>query len=506
VRERLSERLRMLTAGSRIALRRHQTLRAALDWSHALLAEQDQVVFRRLGVFSGGCTIEAAQQVAGDEQLDEWTVLDAIGRLVDKSLIVADGEDKPRYRMLESARAYALEKLAAAQETDALARRHAACYAGYVERIREELFAVGGTEDGFIGARTVEFDNFRAALKWSLCDKGDAGLALALLADASPLALVAASRAESDAWLLALRERLANVELTPRQGALHCAAEIAWSYMTTWVGSAGLDGRGSWPIVRRTLRPLGDRWTAYCGCMWALLDAWRGDVEAARAVLDEVRVLEDPDWPVWLPAYRLTNSIRFCHMAGEPSTEIGELPTMLARLQRDGDDAGRAACTIGTLLAEVSLLQGRFDESAQRLLALSEQGRQQRRDAMRMMQVFRPLILALTEIDRLDEARAVVAEAMPLVHRFDWRGVYAPALALLAARRGHPETAARLLAAGEARRSSVGGRLQFVERYAERRACELLAGVCDDNRLSTWRLEGVALSDDEFDRLVIAET
>ena len=139
----------MLTAGSRIALRRHQTLRAVLDWSHGLLEPQDQVVFRRLGVFSGGCTIEAVQQVASDEQIDQWAVLDAIGRLVDRSLIVADGDEQPRYRMLESARAYALEKLAAAEETDTLARRHASYCAAYAERIGAALFATGGTEDAF---------------------------------------------------------------------------------------------------------------------------------------------------------------------------------------------------------------------------------------------------------------------------------------------------------------------------------------------------------------------
>ena len=146
-------------------------------------------MFRRLGVFSGGCTIEAVQQVASDEQLDEWAVLDAIGRLVDKSLIVADGDERPRYRMLESARAYALEKLAAAQEIDALARRHATYIATYTERICEALFAVGGTEDSFLAAQAAEFDNLRAALNWSLGDGGDAGIALALLAHSSPLAL-----------------------------------------------------------------------------------------------------------------------------------------------------------------------------------------------------------------------------------------------------------------------------------------------------------------------------
>ena len=387
VRERLGERLRMLTAGSRIALRRHQTLRAALDWSHGLLEPQDQVVFRRLGVFSGGCTIEAVQQVASDEQLDEWAVLDAVGRLVDKSLIVADGEDRPRYRMLESARAYALEKLAAAQETDALARRHASYYAAYAERISDALFAAGGTEDGFIAARAAEFDNLRAALKWSLGDNGDVAIALALLGYASPLGWVAASRVEREAWLTALKQRLAIVELTPRQAALHCTAEISWGFMTAWHSSAGVDARGPWSSVRQTLQPLGERWTAYCACLWALVDAWRGRVEAARAVLDEVRQLEQPDWPAWLPAYCLSNTIRVSRMAGEfaGEKEISELPAMLARLQREGDGAGRTAFLIGTELAEECLLQGRFEEGAGRLLALAEQGRQQRRDAMRMM-------------------------------------------------------------------------------------------------------------------------
>ena len=384
------ERLRMLTAGSRIALRRHQTLRAVLDWSHGLLEPQDQVVFRRLGVFSGGCTIEAVQQVAGDERIDQWTMLDAIGRLVDRSLIVADGDEQPRYRMLESTRAYALEKLAAAEETDTLARRHASYCAGYAERIGAALFATGGTEDRFIAARAAEFDNLRAALKWSLGDYGEAGIALELLAHASPLAFLAASRAESEAWVSALKERLANVELPPRQAALHCAAEIPWGFMTAWHSSGSIHVRGPWPIARQTLRPLGERWTAYSACSWALMDGWRGDLDAARAVLDEVRQLEQPDWPAWLPATRVAIAIRVSSMAGESAREVGELPAMLARLEREGDGAGRAAFSIGTHLAEECLLQGRFEEGAWRLLALAEQGRRQRRDAIRMIWCFFP--------------------------------------------------------------------------------------------------------------------
>jgi predicted ATPase len=502
VRARLGERLRILTAGSRIALRRHQTLRAALDWSHSLLEEQDQVVFRRLGVFSGGCTVEAVQQVASDAQLDEWTVLDAIGRLVDRSLIVADGEDRPRYRMLESARAYALEKLAAARETDALARRHASCYAAYAERIHGVFFAAGGTEDGFIAARAAEFANLRAAIKWGLGEGGDAGIALVLLAHISPFGWVATSRAESEAWLSALKRCLANESLAPREIALHRAVEISWGFLTAVLSRASIDAEGTWPPVRQALLPLGDRWRAYCAYTWAVANGRRGELDVILAALDEAKQFEVSEWPAWLAAYRLLSIIRATDLVGVYTPEVSELPAMFARLQQEGDSTGRTAFAIGTLLAEDQLLHGQFEASAKGLLELAEQGRRQRTDTMRMMLLFPALILALTELDRLDEAREAVVEAMPLVRWFAWRGPVAPILALLAARRGRLATAARLLAAGEAR---VGGGFSLIGRHAKRRALDLLARAHADDHLSIWAREGAAFNDDEFDRLVIDE-
>lgn len=117
VRQRLDERFQVLTAGHRAVLRRHQTLRAALEWSHGLLEPPEQKVFRRLGVFAGGFTLEAAQALAADDMLDGWEVLEQMGALVDKSLLVAEGDPLPRYRMLETTRLYALERLADAGET-----------------------------------------------------------------------------------------------------------------------------------------------------------------------------------------------------------------------------------------------------------------------------------------------------------------------------------------------------------------------------------------------------
>ena len=96
IHARLHERFKVLTGGSRAGLRRHQTLRAALDWSHGLLSPPEQAVFRRLGVFAGGFTLEAAQQVAEDEAIDGWDVLEHLGALVDKSLVQAEGDAVPR--------------------------------------------------------------------------------------------------------------------------------------------------------------------------------------------------------------------------------------------------------------------------------------------------------------------------------------------------------------------------------------------------------------------------
>ena len=147
LRAHLDERFRVLTGGARTALPRHRALHAALDWSHGLLAPPEQQIFRRLGVFSGGFTLELAQRVAGDATLDDWAVLDGLSSLVDKSMVVASAGDVPRYALLESARAYALEWLAQANETTAVSRRHAeALCAMFVQARRERFGECGETQ------------------------------------------------------------------------------------------------------------------------------------------------------------------------------------------------------------------------------------------------------------------------------------------------------------------------------------------------------------------------
>lgn len=182
LRARLDERFSVLTAGARVVLRRHQTLRATLEWSHGLLTDEEQRVFRRLGVFAGSFALEAAQHVAQDAHIDGWAALDHLGALVDKSLVLAEGDPVPRYRLLETTRAYALERLAEAVETDATVRRHA-------EALLERLVAIeDATLRGTLSPALAlaeagpEVDNLRAALAWAAAGATCPDLAIGLAA------------------------------------------------------------------------------------------------------------------------------------------------------------------------------------------------------------------------------------------------------------------------------------------------------------------------------------
>ena len=169
LRSRLDDRLRVLTSGNRLALPRHQTLRAALEWSHGLLTQSQQTVFRRLGVFAGGFALQAAQQVAADQDIDEWTVLDALGALVDKSLVVVEPDTggEPRYRLLETMREFALDRLEAAGDGDASRTRHLDAFVALAEQARIESY---GPQQGQLMKRLdLDLENLLAAHAW--CDR-----------------------------------------------------------------------------------------------------------------------------------------------------------------------------------------------------------------------------------------------------------------------------------------------------------------------------------------------
>jgi non-specific serine/threonine protein kinase len=164
---RLDDRFRLLTGGSRTALRRQQTLRGLIDWSHDLLTAEERTLFRRLAVFAGSWTLEAAESVGVGDGIEAEVVLDLLTSLVDKSLVVVEptgGEQ--RYRFLETVRAYAGEKLAEASEAQRLRDRHAAWCLVLAERAEPELY--GPASRVWLDRLEADNPNLRAALEWLL--------------------------------------------------------------------------------------------------------------------------------------------------------------------------------------------------------------------------------------------------------------------------------------------------------------------------------------------------
>jgi predicted ATPase/class 3 adenylate cyclase/DNA-binding CsgD family transcriptional regulator len=168
---RLDQRFRLLTGGSRTALPRHQTLRALIDWSYDLLNPGEQMVLGRLSVFAGGWTLEAAEAVTAAGDAGEWQVLDRLAALVDKSLVQAeDLSGSTRYRLLETVRQYAAERLARqpGPELDETRAAHRDYYLALVETA--DTFLRGPDEAAWLDRLEAEFDNIRAALAFSLAD------------------------------------------------------------------------------------------------------------------------------------------------------------------------------------------------------------------------------------------------------------------------------------------------------------------------------------------------
>jgi predicted ATPase/class 3 adenylate cyclase/DNA-binding CsgD family transcriptional regulator len=166
IAEGLDDRFRLLTGGTRQAVPRQQTLEASVAWSYDLLDERERAVLRRLSVFAGGFTLDSAEAVCADgADIEQYSVLELLSRLVDKSLIVVGDDTTTRYQLLETVRLYATHRLVDAAETGAARSRHLGCFMAYAERAEP---ALAGREGPAVLERLEsERDNLRAALEWA---------------------------------------------------------------------------------------------------------------------------------------------------------------------------------------------------------------------------------------------------------------------------------------------------------------------------------------------------
>ncbi len=217
---RLDQRFQLLNRGRRTALPRQQTLRLTLDWSHDLLTEPERVVLRRLSVFAGSFTLEAAEAVAGTGGLGAHEFLDILSGLVLKSLVSTDaGPGAYRYRLLDSTRAYALERLTEHQEAGRFGRQHALHFQGQLERFRAEHPAETLTPF------RPDVDNVRAALDWAFSPNGDPAAGVRLAVSAAFLFIDLSMLAECARWT-----KLALDHLDEADRGSHLEMELSTSY------------------------------------------------------------------------------------------------------------------------------------------------------------------------------------------------------------------------------------------------------------------------------------
>ena len=168
INARLNDRFRLLTGGSRTSVARQRTLEATVDWSYELLSEPERQLLRRLSVFAGGWTIEAAEDVTSGDGIERKEVLDLLSRLVDKSLVNVDGDgdEGPRYRFLETVRQYGRERLLQSAEAERLRDRHLAFFRELARRAEPEL--PRAEQVSWLNRLHREHDNLRLAFEWCL--------------------------------------------------------------------------------------------------------------------------------------------------------------------------------------------------------------------------------------------------------------------------------------------------------------------------------------------------
>ncbi len=288
----LDERFRLLTGGRRKTVERHQTLRATVDWSYSLLIEAERIVFDRLGVFAGGFDAAAAQAVVTGDGIEAWDVLDALGELVAKSMIVAEDTagDSTRYQMLETMGQYARERLDEHSDTDHWRRRHAEYFALWAEDAGPGL--LGPDELVWRARQSAELDNVRSAVTWALDhdDPDDLDLALRIIG-----ALAHEVMTNPAAGIGSLAERaLPHVEVTSPQ----------LRYAVTAAAAGHQANLGNYPhaqeLAQRAIGdgvPTGAPAPADAHLTLAVSTVMLGDAQGALAIaLDAARWL-DRDYP-----------------------------------------------------------------------------------------------------------------------------------------------------------------------------------------------------------------
>jgi predicted ATPase/class 3 adenylate cyclase len=453
---RLSRRLDLLTDGPRDLPERQQTLRDTIGWSYDLLTSGEQTLYRRLAVFSGGWTLEAAEAVCPTGGGLDIGVLEGLGSLVDKSLVrrqTVGTQREPRFSMLETIREYGLEQLNASGESEALWRTHAAYYLALAEQAAPYLT---GSEQGvWLERLERNHDNLRAALGWAR-ERGDVALGLRPSGALWRFWYTRGYLSEGRGWLegmLTLSERTDDPAIgSMRTQALYGAATLA-STQNDFDRALAL-----WEASLALSRDVGDKAVAASALNALGLTALqRGDVERAATLFGE--------------------SLALARDVGEP-WGIARTLLSLGQTAYVRGDYARAQALFEECL-ELMRRAGSMSHSAVALLYLGHVAREQGNPARAMSLYQEGLALSQGLGDKLRLVRELEGLATAL------------------AAEGHSERAVRLLGAAEAEREVLGAAQHPMDRPAVERAVANLRAALGAARFTAAWEGGRALPLDD---------
>jgi tetratricopeptide (TPR) repeat protein len=484
---RLDDRFRLLTGGSRTALPHHQTLRAAIDWSHDLLSDPERIVLRRLAVFAGGCTVEAAEAVCGGDGIDTAEVLDLLLRLVDKSLVVAEEEEgKARYRMLETVQQYGRERLREAGEVEAVRRRHRDWYLELAERAEPRL--LGEEQAAWLDRLEQEHANLRAALTWSV-ESGGTEAALRLVGALWRFWAVRGYFQEGRGWLEAALKGSSNASAGFRAKALNAAGYLALSRG---------DHRAARSLLEESLtiqRQLGDQ--AGIAISLSNLGAaanQQGDHAVARSFLEESLAIRRQLGDRVNLAVSLNDLGGAVIQQGDYATARSFLEESLTIRRQLGDKAGIAVSlnNLGMVAIKLGDYAGARPLLEESVLLCREVGDKWLNAAV---------LGTLGDLTRAqgdhEGARALYKESLSIYRQLeDTRGIAdcLKGLAAVAHAQGQHERAAQMFGAAEALREASGAPLSVSERADDERSIAAVrAGLGEETFTSAWA-EGRAMT------------
>jgi predicted ATPase/class 3 adenylate cyclase len=448
--DRLQQRLTLLTGGARDLPERQQTLRGAIDWSHGLLDDGEQTLFRRLGIFAGGCTLGAAEEIAEAD-------LDLLGSLVDKSLVQQReaAAAEPRFVQLETLREYALERLEASGEREDLARRHAEYFTTLAEVSEERMRE--GDEANQVKLLEAELENLRAALAWSH----------------------------------------GSVELELRLASALFTFWTLRGYMTEgrrWLDDAiGRSGGAPAALRAKALAATG-------GMAYRQADYARS-TEVWTEALELFRELDDA-----------TGTARMIGELGNVAVAEGELERALelydecARVLRESGDRLRLANVIGNMGAVANIQQDyeRGRRLCEEALQLERELGSTEGTALTLHNIAR-IDLAT---GRPEEARRGFRESIEGATEIGYRELIAyclEGLGELAAAAGDPRGAARLVGASEGLFDELGVPMQDNEGESYARTVEALGAALGEEEFARLRLEGRELGPAEAVELALGQ-